>query len=119
MATPAQVRQRVGEDLGLVPVGQDLESQDQARIDATYTEVYEYLKEKGLASWASTGDVPDRVVPYLALLMEVKLLVSYSVPDTRYVRITTDAGPNGMLALQKLAEMTVQEYDATDNEMDF
>lgn len=119
MATKAEVRQRVGEDLALVAIGQDLENQDQARIDATYDEVYEYLVEKGLAGWASNGNIPTRVVPYLCLLMEQKLLTSYSVPDNRYMRISNDAGPDGMLALQKLAAMVTQEYESMDDPRDF
>lgn len=119
MATMAEIRQRVGEDLGLVPIGQDLESQDQARIDATYMEMYDFLQEKGLASWAASGSVPTRVVPYFCLLMEQKLLTSYSVPDNRYVRINTEGGPNGMNALAKIAEMTVQEYESIDDPRDF
>lgn len=119
MATKAQIRQRVGEDLSLVPVGQTLESQDQARIDATFDEVYERLKEKGLATWASTADVPTKLVPYFVLLMEEKLLTSYSVPESRYVRIKSDAGLDGALAMAQLAELAVPDYDSTANEVDF
>lgn len=119
MATKAEVRQRVGEDLALVPIGQDLESQDQARIDATFCEVFEKLKEKGLASFPSTGPVPTKIVPYFCLLMEQTLATSYSIPDNRFLRITTAAGPDGMLALGKLAEMALQEYTSTDTPQDF
>ncbi len=119
MATKAEVRQRVGEDLGLVPVGQALENQDQDRIDQAYDECYAFLKEKGLASWAAAGDVPDRIVPHFCLFMEAKLLISYSVPDSRYVRINTEAGPDGRLALNRIAEMSVPEYTSTDDATDF
>jgi hypothetical protein len=119
MATKAEVRQRVGEDLGLVPIGQDLESQDQARIDATYDEMYARLKEKGLAAWASDGEVPDRIVPYFCLLMEEKLLTSYSVPENRNIRIRTDAGEDGEKALLKLSQLTIQEYESIDDNTDF
>lgn len=119
MSTKAEIRQRVGEDLSLVPIGQDLEAQDQIRIDATFDEVYAKLKEKGLAAWASDADVPTKVVPYFALMMEEKLLTSYSVPDSRYQRIQADAGPDGEIALAKLAELVVPEYDDTAYEGDF
>lgn len=119
MATKAEVQQRVGEDLGVVPVGQSLEAQDEARIAAAYQEAYEQLKEKGLASWAYTGSVPVKLVPYFCLLIEEKLLVSYSVPESRFLRIKTSAGENGGIALGKLAEYTVQEYEPIDEPQDY
>lgn len=119
MATKEEVRQRVGEDLGLVPIGQALESQDDARIEATYNEMYARVKEKGLASWTAAGDVPDRVMPYFCLLIEEKLLTSYSVPESRNIRIKNDAGEDGEKAMLALAEMTIQEYESTDEPQDF
>lgn len=119
MATKEEIRQRVGEDLGLVPIGQDLEYQDQVRIDAAYNELHAYLKEKGIAAWAVDGTVPERLVPYFCLFMESKLLISYSVPESRYVRISTEAGPGGSMALLKIAEMSIQQYEATDDVTDF
>lgn len=119
MATKAQIRQRVGEDLGLVPVGQTLENQDQSRIDATFTEVYNRLKEKGLASWASTAEVPSEIVPYFAIMMEEKLLTSYSVPESRFLRIKNDAGEDGDKALNNISELTTTEYESTDEVTDF
>jgi len=112
MATKAEVRQQVGEDLGLVPIGQNLESQDQLRIDATYAQVYGRLKEQGLAAWPILGPIPDQLVPAFCLLMEQKLLTSYSVPDNRYIRINTDAGQDGVEAIKQLAALVIQEYDS-------
>lgn len=119
MATKAEMRQRVGEDLALVPIGQALESQDQIRIDETFDEVYEILKEKGLAIWASTAEVPARIVPYYALMMEEKLLVSYSVPEARFNRIKGDAGPDGVIALANIAKLSIPAYESTEGETDF
>lgn len=119
MATKAEVRQRVGEDLGIVPIGQGLEAQDQARIDETYAEVYAWVKDKGLALWPSAGPVPDRCVPSFCLLMASRLLISFSVPESRYVRIANEAGPNGSTALMALAAQTVQEYESHNDPEDF
>jgi hypothetical protein len=119
MATKAEIRQRVGEDLGLVPVGQTLDNQHQIRIDATFDEVYNRLKEKGLATWASTAEVPVEVVPYYILMMLEKLLTSYSVPESRYLRIKTDAGVDGNLALGNVSELLTPEYESTDEETGF
>jgi hypothetical protein len=119
MATKAEVRQQVGEDLGIVPIGQNLESQDQLRIDTAYTQVYGRLKELGLAAWPVLGPVPDQLVPYFCLMVEQKLLTSYSVPDNRYVRINTDAGPDGTEALKQIASLIIQEYDSTRGPADY
>lgn len=117
--TKEELIQRVGEDLSLVPIGQDLENQDVLRIEATYNEVYQRIKSKDLATWAFSDDIPDAAVPYVALMMEEKLLTTYSVPDNRYQRIKTDAGPNGDLALNDLAEATSPDYESIDDETDF
>lgn len=119
MSTKAQIRQRVGEDLAIVPIGQELESQDQTRIDAAYDEVYERLKEKGLAAWASTASVPTKLVPYFTLMMEEKLLTSYSVPEVRFARIKADAGQDGDIAMQNIAELVTPEYESTEDVKDF
>jgi len=119
MSTQAEVRQQIGEDLGLVPIGQILEAQDQSKIDKAISAGYKRLKSKGYASWASTGDIPDEVVPYFCLLVEQALLVSYSVPDSRYVRITTAAGPDGSIAIGKIADMVTQDYESTNSYQDY
>lgn len=119
MATKAEVRQRVGEDLGLVAVGQNLEAQDQNRIDATYTEMYERAKEKGLAAWPSAGPVPDKCAPSFCLLMASRLLTSYSVPESRYIRISTEAGIDGELAFQKLGAVVAPEYESHNDPADY
>lgn len=119
MGTAEELRQRVGENLALVPIGQDLEAQDVARIDAAYAEIYERLKKKGLAVWAFANDIPTHLFPYVSLMMEEKLLTSYSVPDARYQRIKNDAGPDGMMAQAKLAELAFPEYESTSEETDY
>lgn len=119
MATKAEIRQRVGEELAIVPVGQALESQDQARIDATYDETYERLKHKGLATWASDAEVPTELVPYVCAMMQEKLTTAYSVPETRLVRIKSEAGPNGEAALANISELVVPEYEDTQPATDF
>ena len=110
MATAAELRQRVGEDLGIVPIGQLLESQDQSRIDASYLEAWTRLKNEGLAAWPYSGEIPDEFVPFVALMIEQRLLTSYSVPESRYVRITNEAGVDGGMAVAKISRMLSQNY---------
>lgn len=119
MATKEELIQRVGEDLSLVPIGQELEQHDVLRIEATYRETYQRIQAEGYDTWAYADEIPDRAVPYVALMMEEKLLTSYSVPDLRYQRIKADAGPNGDLAMIDLAEVVVVEEDSVDDAKDY
>jgi len=115
----SDIRQRVGEDLSLVAIGQSLENQDKARIDATYNEVYSYIKSKDIAVWPSTADIPDKIAPFYILMMLERLLVSYSVPESRYIRIMNNAGPNGDTALASIADVSTPMYEDTEDEVDF
>lgn len=117
--TIEEMVQRVGEELSLVPVGQSLENHDSSRITATYNETYQRIKKAGYATWSSTGDIPDAAVPYVALMMEEKLLTAYSVPESRYARIKQDAGLNGETALVNLADAILNDYESVDDETDF
>lgn len=119
MGTVAELAQRVGEDLSLVPIGQSLEAQDLTRITATYNEVYARLKHKGLAVWASSATIPEELLPYVALMMEEKLVTSYSVPDLRAQRIKADAGPDGNFAELKISQLGMQPYESVTEESDF
>lgn len=119
MATKAEIRQRVGEDMCIVPIGQALENQDQARIDATFDETYERLKEKGLATWASTAEVPTELVPYFTLMMCEKLSNSYSLPEKKLIQLKTAAGPDGNAAMANIAELVTPEYEDTEDEAGF
>jgi len=119
MASQADIIQRVAEDLGITAIGQAIEAQDNTRLTATYNEVYAKLKEKGLATWAAAAAVPTALVPFFALMMEQKLLTSYSVPDSRYQRIMMEAGQDGVHALLKMTELVVPEYDDNADEGDF
>lgn len=122
MAAVSDVVQRTGENLGLVPIGQAMEAQDTTRITATYTETYAFLKQKGLANWVSgnSATIPDELVPPLSAFMAQKLAgLSYSVPEARYERIQLEAGPNGSIALTKIAEMCVDDFEDNSHEGDF
>lgn len=118
MTTVAELIQQVGEDLALVAIGQGLDNQDKVRIEDTYRFVYNRLKQLGIVTWAFSGSIPEEAVPYIAILVEEKLLVAYSVPDERYLRIKAEAGPDGKEAVKNLAVVvsaTSDDYaEATD-----
>ena len=119
MATVAELRQRVGEELALITIGGTLKSQDNTRITDAYDEIYARLKKEGLAFWITTGPVPDQFVPYVALMMEENLLTAYSVPDARYKRIKADAGDDGKKAMMAITRLSLSDYASTDDAEDF
>jgi hypothetical protein len=90
MATVTAVIDRAANDLGLLRLGQTLQAQDSARITSAYNEIYAQLKKEGIATWASTGTVPDEVVPFLATMMADNCLSTYALSLERYKRIKTD-----------------------------
>ncbi len=106
MATVAAVIDRAANDLGLLRLGQTLQSQDSARINSAYNEVYAMLKHEGINNWISTGAIPDEVVPYIAVLMADNCLSTYAVSDSRYKRIKQDS----VSAMREIRKLTAPKY---------
>ena len=119
MATTAQVLQRVGEEMGIIRVGGTLRAEDNTRITAAYNEVYERLKKEGLATWASTGDVPTQLVPYFCEMVEEKLLKAYPVSNDRYTRIKMEAGENGAKSILSISGLVNDDFTTTSDGDDF
>lgn len=104
--TKNEIRDRVASDyLGILQLGQSLQSQDDTRITQAYNEVYEYLKTKGLASWASTGSVPNDIAPYMVSLVAKNCYMTYGVSSDRATRILNDSST---------AEQTIRELVTID-----
>lgn len=104
--TKQQIRDRAANALGILPFGQALEEPDVSRIEQAYSEVYNYLKTKGLATWPyATGSVPDELAPYVSALVAFNCLDGYGVSNDRYVRIVNNAS---------VAEKNIRELITTD-----
>lgn len=119
MATKAELRDRAAEMLGLLPIGQTLASQHSTRIEAGYDEVYADLKTRGLNVWASTGDCPDEINPYVAALIALSCTETYPISEARYVRIVNKVGIDGQKGYLKISELVSPEYESTDLPTDF
>lgn len=119
MATKAELRDRAAEMLGLLPVGQSLASQHATRIEASYDEVYQDLRTRGLNVWASDGDCPDEINPYVAALMALSCTETYPISEARYVRIVNKVGVDGQRGYTKISELVSPEYEVTDEPTDF
>jgi len=115
MATVSEVINRTASDLGLLRLGQALQAQDNTRITQAYDEVYDYLKEKGIAVWTTSGTVPDRLVPYVVSMMAENCLNTYSVSNDRYQRIMK-AYENAEAMIHML---TTPDYASQDEPTDF
>lgn len=86
--TKAEIRDRVATDyLGILQLNQSLQDQDKTRIEQGYDEVYEYLKTKGLATWASTASVPNDLAPYMIIMVAENCRTTYSLSKEKEVRI--------------------------------
>jgi hypothetical protein len=113
--TKAQIRDRVANDLGILALGQSLQSQDVHRIEQAYNEVYDDLKENGLAIWALTDVVPDKVVPHIVALIAFNCLNTYGVSNDRYIRIKA----NYDIAEKKIRELVSSEYVPMEEPTDY
>jgi hypothetical protein len=119
VATKPEVKKRALELLGITRVGQGAQSQDDTRIGAAYTEVYADLKKEGIATWASSGTIPDEVAPHLVSLMALNGLGSYPVSNDRYTRIVNMAGPTGNTAKREIRALVTPDYESLEEPDDF
>lgn len=115
MATKNEIRDRAAQELGILQIGQSLQSQDDTRVSDGYDEVYAQLRKDGLAVWASTGTTPDELTPHVAALVADNCLGSYGVSPARYERVKL-AALNGKREIRKYA---TQDYISQDDATDF
>ena len=66
--TTAQIRNRVGEDLGVKAQDQEMSDEQAAKIDARIVSISAHYREKGLFWWADNA-VPDAVEEGLAMVV--------------------------------------------------
>lgn len=123
MATKDEIINRAANGLGVLRLsGQNLQDQDKVRIEAGYLEVYEGLKAEGDASWAYAGSVPDKLTPFVVMLVVQNCVDAGGfggVSPERYQRIQLAAGPNGEKAKGKIKELKVTRYASQSEPQDF
>lgn len=110
---------RAANALGLRRLNQAIAAEHSTRIGEAYDEVYGQLKDEGLATWASTGSVPDAIVPHVSALMAANCLDSYGVSEERFARITNAAGPDGETAKMNIRMHVNPSTVSPDNPTDF
>jgi len=111
------IKQRVLEDLSVVEIGQSAASQDDARIEAAYREVYDELKELGLAVWSISGYLPNKIVPHVVALTAWNAIASgsYGVSPERYQRIQLAAAS----AEREIRRVVTPKYESTSEPRDY
>ena len=115
MATKAEVRDRAAGDLGILMLGQTLAAQHATRITSAYEEVYAQLKKDGLATWASTGEVPDELVPHMSALVADSCVLQYGVSPERHARIKAAA----LEARREIRKYTSPDYPSMEDAVDY
>lgn len=119
MATKSEVRNKAASMLGILRLNQSLQDQDATRIEEAYDEVYEDLKKEGIATWASTAEVPTAVVPHMVAYVAYNCLSTYNVPVDKYNRILNKAGLNGDNAKREIRRLVNPQYVSQENAVDY
>ena len=102
MTTKAEAVQLTAEFMRIVPVGQGLQSQHDARIQDSYDWTYSRLENRGLAVWASTGSMPTEVTPHFVALMALRASEYHGVSQEVYQKILLKAGGDGSEAERQI-----------------
>lgn len=117
--TKSEIRDRAATELGRLKLGQALQYQDATRIEAAYDEVYEDLKSEGLNTWASTGSVPDELVPFVSGLVALRCTNTYGVSQERFQRIVSVTGLDGNQAKREIRRLVHPPYESMEEPTDF
>ena len=117
--TKAQAKQRAGELLKIVPIGQSMENQDDTRMGEAYDEIYAKLQINGTAIWAASGSMPSEVESDFVYLMADSKIDLYPVSDNLYTRIKNKVGPDGLTALNSIRRQLGDTYEDLSRPTDF
>lgn len=115
MATKAQVKDRALTLLGRKRLGQSAPEAHSTRIGTAFDEVYQDLKDEGLAIWASTAAVPTKLVPHMTALVAINAIDDFGVSDSRYQRITARAS----VAKREIRRLTTPPYESLEEPVDY
>jgi hypothetical protein len=115
VTTVPEIKRQALELLGRLRLGQDYQTQDNVAMQKSYDEVYASMREMGLATWTSTGDVPDELTPPIVALTAWNRIDVYGVSDSRYKRIAIRAGE----ATRTIRLFVTPEYESLEEPTDY
>lgn len=114
--TKTEIKTRVATDyLSLIQLNQSLESQDSTRLGQGYDEVYADLKNKGLASWASTDSVPNELAPHVIALVAKNCYKTYKPSAEKISLIEADA----LIAESSIRALINSDYISQQDPVDY
>jgi len=102
-------------ELGVLRLGQSLQTADQTYLNQKYDETYAELKNEGLATWISTGSVPDELVSHVTALVCQKCSEVYSLSDNRYQRLSA----RWNAAKREIRRITTPSYESLEDPKDY
>jgi hypothetical protein len=115
MATVAETKHKAGRMLGVVRMLQALKAEHDALLQEAYDQAYADLDEEGYATWASTGEVPDAVMPHLAALMAFSVCTDLGVSAERYQAILAQRN----VAMPNIRRLTTPAHESVDEPTDY
>jgi hypothetical protein len=115
MATVDETKHKAGRMLGVVRFGQSLNSAHDLLLQEAYEQVYDDLAEEGQAIWASTGDVPRRVMPHVAALMAFSVTTDVGVSGDRYAAILAQRN----VAKPEIRRLTTAAHETVNEPADY
>ena len=115
MATVAETKHKAGRMLGIARFGQSLKSEHDLLLQESYEQIYDDLDEEGLAIWASTGEVPERVVKHVAALIAFDVADDLGVAGDRYTRILAKRN----VAMPEIRRLTTPAHESVEEETDY
>ena len=98
-----------------VGVGQTASSAQDTLIGTSYDAVPATLKEKTLATWASTADIPDAVASQVTALTAFNVAEAFAVSSQNYERIAAKA----MAAEREMRYILTPAYESQEEPDDF
>ena len=89
--SPNEVRNSAARKLGILGVGQTLQSEYAADLDDAYGELHSQLLNLGAIDFGPTSDVPAAYAPAVASLLAQMRMLEYKPPPERMIAIQNDA----------------------------
>jgi len=115
MTTKAEIRNQALSLLGRLRLGQSPQDQDKVSIEKAYDEVYEGLKTIGIATWASTAEVPNDITPHVVAMVAMARADTYGVSDSRYARIQN----RYIVAEREIRKLVTPKYESLEESDDY
>lgn len=115
MASVSDIKNQALRELGVIQVGQSADAQDFNLIGEAYDSVYAILKQQGLATWSSTGTIPNEIRDQVVALVAMSKINEFSVSEKRYNRIL----PKAQVAIPSIKSLVSPANESQDDPVDY